>query len=534
MMKATSRAVLTLLAGGGLCSAAHADRPQIGAFMTVDQIAELQFSGPGDDVTYTEIAGDVTAQIKNRRIIASGSYRLSYRIPEYGTVDRTLNQDGVMRLQTNLIDEWVTADAGAIITRARVAPGGAAPETNSANARNLTQTYSAFFQPTITHHFGELGFTASYRYSYTKNEGTQQGLSADPLNNRFDESLDQQVTASVGMHHGELPFDWLASIEYVAENASDLSKHSRSLTATDEVTQPLTRTIALVASGGYESIEISQRKALVNPFNGQPVRDLNGRFIVDPASPRLLTYNMHGLIGDAGVIWRPSRRTRLEARAGYRYGGLTVTGLFEWKRSDRSGMTIQVTDRIESYGAALSGGLAASPAQLDLGQSNDPTSSYQNCLFGKGAGTGRCIGGALGQASASNYRERAVSVIFNHRMRRWTFSASAGYSRRNYIDTPGTLFSLAGVVDQSYFAEFSMGGVLTRQSGVSFSFRGNYFKNGQVGASDVKSGSFDTNYYRSFGRGIRLQADFSVDASKQDGITADVSGRAQLGLRYQF
>ena len=79
-----------------------------------------------------------------------------------------------------------------------------------------------------------------------------------------------------------------------------------------------------------------------------------------------------------------------------------------------------------------------------------------------------------------------------------------------------------------------MSGILTRKSGISFSFRGSLFKNGQVGQPDVKSGSFSTNYYRTFGRGIRLQANMTVDASKQDGITADVSGRAQLGLQYQF
>ncbi|RYE54657.1 MAG: hypothetical protein EOP18_07140 [Rhizobiaceae bacterium] len=119
-------------------------------------------------------------------------------------------------------------------------------------------------------------------------------------------------------------------------------------------------------------------------------------------------------------------------------------------------------------------------------------------------------------------------------MRRWTFSTSGGYSRRTYIDTPGTLFSLDGVVDQIFFGDVTMSGILTRDSGVSFSFRSSLFKNGQVGSRDVKSGSVSTNYYRTFGRGIRMQADLSVDASKQDGITADVSGRAKLGLFYQF
>ena len=534
MSSATSRALAALLVGSGLCGAAHADRPKYEAALDVQEISELQLSGPGDSVTYTEVSGNVGVQIKNRRIVASGTYRLSYRIREMGNIAKSLNQDGAMRMQADVIDEWLTLDAGAIVTRSRVAPGGAAPQINSANAQNLTQTYSTYLQPSIIHHFGNLGFSGTYRYGYTKNEGRQAGLANDPLTNRFDQSVNQQATVSIGMEKSALPFSWMGTVEYGHENDSDLAKHTRSLTATAQITVPVTHTIALVTSGGYEKTQISQRDALVNPLTGAPVRDRNGRFIVDPASPRTLTYDVNGLIADGGLIWRPSQRTRLEARAGYRYGGLTFSGLMEMKPSKRSGMTVIVSDRIQSFGAGLGAGLAGSPADLNLGQSVDPTSSFQNCLFGKGAGTGRCVGGSLGQASASSYREKAATIIFTRVLRHWALSASAGYTRRNYIDAPGTLFSLAGVVDQSFFGDVSLTGALTRTSGIAFSFRGSLFKNGQVGASDVQSGSFNTSYYRSFGRGIRLQADFAVEASKQDGITADVSGRAQLGLQYEF
>jgi hypothetical protein len=58
--------------------------------------------------------------------------------------------------------------------------------------------------------------------------------------------------------------------------------------------------------------------------------------------------------------------------------------------------------------------------------------------------------------------------------------------------------------------------------------------NGQIGASDVMAGSFSTNYNRSFGRGIQMQASVAVDGTKQENIPADISGRAQLGLQYKF
>ena len=521
--------------GGGNSTRQPRNRPKFALGLDLQEVVEQQFRGVGDDVTYTEVSGDLGVQIKNRRIVASGTYRVSYRIPERGKIGKSFTQNGVMRAQATVIRDLLTMDTGVIVTRSRVDPGGAAPQTNSANAKNLTQTYSTFVQPTVSHHFGELGFNAVYRYAYTKNSGKvgAQAVGARPVN-RFDDSISHQVSTSVGMKRSELPFDWKASLEYARENASSLAKHTRSFNAAGEITLPVSGSLALVSSGGYERIRISERPPLLDSVTGIPVTDGKGRFIADPATPRVMTYEISGIIADAGVIWRPSSRTRLEMRAGYRYDDLTVTGLFEMKFSDRTGLTFILTDRIESFGQSVSGGLAAAPVELDLTQSSDPNSSFQNCLFGKGAGTGRCVGGALSQASASNYRERSGSLIFSHRMRRWSFSTSGGYSRRTYIDTPGTVLSLAGVVDQNFFAELQMSGILSRQSGISFSFRGNLFKNGQAGQPNVTSGSFSSNYYRTFGQGIRLQANMTLDASKQDGMTADVSGRAQLGLQYQF
>lgn len=535
MIRRTSRAVLGLLVGGAACGAAHAERPELGAVLDVQQIAEAQFSGEGtDDVTYTEITGTIAGQIKNRRIIASGTYRLSYRLPEMGDIGKSFAQDGVLRVQGNVIEEWLTVDAGAIVTRSRIDPSGAAPQTNSGSAKNLAQTYSVFFQPSFAHRFGDLSTGASYRYAYTKNEGSSGAATANgPPTDRFDSATNQEASLSLGMAQSDLPFDWQLSASHRMEDASNLAKHSRATSLIGEVKLPIGGTVALVGSAGYERTRVSERRALLDPLTGLPVLADSGKFVVDPASPRILTYDVAGLIADGGLIWRPSRRSRFELRAGYRYGGLSVTGLIELKPSERSGLTLAITDRIESFGEGVSGGLANSGPELDLDQL-DPESSYQDCLFGKSSGSGRCLGGSLGQASARSYRDRAVNVIVTRQMRKWTFSGSLGYSRRTYIDDPGSPVSLAGIVDQSFFGNSTFGTQLTRTSGLSFSFNGNLFKNGQVGASDVLAGSFSSNYFRSFGRNIQLQANLSVDASKQDGSTADISGRAQLGLQYKF
>lgn len=536
MSSARSRVLLGLFAGGAACGPACADRPEFGAFMNMEQVAESQLHGPGeDDVTYTEVSGLLTAQIRNKRIVATGTYRLGYRISEAGDTPKSINQDGLMRLQANVIDEWLTMETGAIITRSRVDAGGPAPQFNIGNPQNLTQTYSAFIQPTVQHRLGEVGFGLSYRFAYTQNETSQDNVATvGPTNDRFDSSRIQQVTLNAGQDPGSLPFGWKLSSEYRHENTTSLDEHFRSINVIGEVRVPLgSSAFALTGSGGYEKVRTSERSALIDPLTGLPVLGKGGRFVVDPASPRQLTYEISGLVANAGVIWKPSRRTRMEARVGRRYGDLSVTGLVEMRPSERSGLTLIVSDRVESFGQGVSNGLAGTTPALDVTQV-DPSSSYQDCLFGKTKGSGQCIGGALGQASASSYREQAANIIFTRTMRTWSFSGGLGYSRRTYIDNPNSPVSLDGVVDQSFFSNITISRPLTRESGVSFSFAGNLFKNGQVGTPDVMSGSFTTNYYRSFGRGLQMQASVAVDGSKQDGMTADVSGRARLGLQYRF
>src|SRR3546814_16344225 len=90
---------------------------------------------------------------------------------------------------------------------------------------------------------------------------------------------------------------------------------------------PIGPTVALLGGVGYEDIEIGQRDPLLDA-DGVPVRDANGRFVTDKSSPRRLSFDTDGLIWDAGVMWRPSRRTSLPARVGARQGATPTTGRF--------------------------------------------------------------------------------------------------------------------------------------------------------------------------------------------------------------
>ncbi|MBW8911308.1 MAG: hypothetical protein JF564_05350, partial [Sphingomonas sp.] len=317
-----------------------------------------------------------------------------------------------------------------------------------------------------------------------------------------------------------------------SEHATQLAQHYKAGNISGEVIVPLFASIAVVGSVGYQGTRTSERSSLIDA-NGLPVTDSKGRFVTDPNSPRTLTYDVKGIVGDGGIIWRPSHRTRLEARAGYRYNGLSFNGVFEYQPGPRSGMTMIIFDRIDSFGRGVTGGIAQAPASFDPSQV-DGGSGYQNCLFGKQKGSGSCLSATLGSATASAYRSRGGNFIYTYRMHQTQINLAIGYARRNYIDLPGAPGSLDGVVDQSIFVQGGIGQQLTRNSGVTFSFTGNLFKNGQVGASDVLSGAINGGYYQSFGRGLRAQASVGVEASTQEGVPVDVSSRAQLGVRYQF
>ena len=119
-----------------------------------------------------------------------------------------------------------------------------------------------------------------------------------------------------------------------------------------DVVVPVGPTLALTAGVGYEDIQASQRD-FVRDAGGVPVPDASGRLTPDPTAPRLLTYDMDGIMYDGGIIWRPSPRTELQARAGHRYGGTTYLGSFTHQIGDHASVNAAVYDTVETFGRQL-------------------------------------------------------------------------------------------------------------------------------------------------------------------------------------
>ena len=89
--------------------------------------------------------------------------------------------------------------------------------------------------------------------------------------------------------------------------------------------------------------------------------DSRGRFVTDPASPRRIAYDFDGIFWDAGVIWRPSRRTFLEARVGRRYDSMSYTGSLSYQMGSGSGIQVGVYDSVQTFGQQVNGTLASLP-----------------------------------------------------------------------------------------------------------------------------------------------------------------------------
>jgi uncharacterized protein (PEP-CTERM system associated) len=474
----------------------------------------------------------LTGTTKTRRIVASANYQLEQRFAEFGTVQHNQSQNGLARVRIELVDNLLALDAGAIATHTRTDPAGAAPQSDTGGAKNLSQIYSFFISPELIWHVGEVGIAANYRYGYVINQGSDTpAIAGETPIERLDNSQNHNALLSIGMKRSSLPFDWSLDNQYEFDKTVNLARHTVIVSSTLGVTVPVTRSIALVTSDGYESTTSSQRQPL--RVNGLPVQTAKGKFVVDPNSPRMLTYDIEGVIANAGVLWVPSRRTRLEARVGYRHGGLSLTGQFDYVPGERNAMHVTVFDRIETAGIGATDGLASTPAAFDPTQniSNNP---IQNCVTGTSGASGGCLANTLGSTSASSYRSRGATLTFSHQMRKTAISLSAGYQRRTYIGEVGVIGSLAGVVDQSWTVQAGITRQLSRISGVNFALSGNLFNNGAPGVADVKAVAFNGGYFRTFGRKLRAQATFGVEDSKTDGAAADITARAQLTLGYQF
>ena len=511
------------------------ERAQVQPYLEIDQsaLADLKNGGPVD--LYTSFVGGVDASIRERNVQGQVSYRGEYRIGNNNTGDSWVHS-GIARARVDAVPQLVTIDAGALATRTRTDLRGGLPAINLGNPANVSQIYAGYVGPTIAAQADGIDVNAFYRFGYTKSETETQGLTlpaGSPALGSFDSSTNHTAGASVGMRSGVLPFGWTVSVGYSRDDATQLDQRYEGKFARADVIVPVTPTVALAGGAGYEKIQSSQRDVLRNA-NGVPVVDSGGRYVTDPASPRLLAYDTAGLIWDVGVIWRPSPRTSLQAKAGWRYGDVTFAGAFSWEMSRSQSIQVNAYDGLQTFGGQLISSLANVPTQFLV--SRDPFGGQlSGCVFGAGGGgAGACLSPALQSVSSGVYRSSGVNAIWNYRRGLWQGGVALGYNRRHFYAPTVGGFGINGVTDQNAFGQLYVKRRLEGDAAVEGNIFVNWSNSSLANAAASVGMGASGSYYRQIFRGLSGSASLGLYSTDQDGSPDTLIGAGQLGLRYTF
>lgn len=508
---------------------------QIQPYIEVSQILSAELT-PGDDVlTYTQVAAGVDANAQTRNSGVSVSVRYERNIGYGETVD-TDTISGVARGYLSLVPRSLTLEAGALASQTRVDGGGAVSPNPLVSADATSQIYSLYAGPSFATQAGAVDVAAVARVGYNRFENNDAVISAagDPID-VFDDSVTYNGQVIASARAGDpLPVGLAVTAGGYQEDVSNLDQRVRDLYVRVDVTIPVSPSLAVVGGIGYEDVEISSRDA-VRDVDGNPVVGADGRLLTDEASPRLIAFDVDGLLWDVGVLWRPSSRTSLSARVGERYDSTTYYGNFTYAPSRRSALAISVYDRVSGFGGTLNNSLAA--LSSDFVAARNPVTGDFGGLVTNGAESDAGVGlvNSLGSVRSAAFRGRGVNASYQRQIGRLTAAVGAGYDRRTFIAPEGSaLEAVDGVRDESYYVT----GALTRQLGQNASIQANAYVNWfEAGTpdGDLTAMGASAAYNRSITDRLSARAALAVDYFDSDFTDEDfATATALLGLRYDF
>ncbi|MFN4019275.1 MAG: preprotein translocase subunit YajC [Erythrobacter sp.] len=501
-------------------------------YIEVGQVLSAELS-PGDDVlTFTTIAAGIDINVQGRNSGAAVSLRYERNIG-YGndSVD-TDTISGIARGTLALVPNTLSLEAGALASRSRVDGGGGTTANPLVREDAESRFYSVYAGPSLDTRVGDVGVQGVARVGYNRfeNDALLTNAQGQPVD-VFDDSVTYLGQLRAGTRAGEvLPVGLAVTAGGFQEDISNLDQRVRDLFVRGDVTVPLSPTLALVGGVGYENVEISSRDAL-RDANGDPVIGNDGRFVTDPASPRIIAFDVDGLLWDVGVMWRPSSRTALEARVGERYDSTTYYGTFTYTPNKRSAFALSVYDGVTGFGGLLGNSLAGLSSDFEAIR-NPVTGDFGGLVNGT---EGQSIIGGLGSVRSAAFRGRGVRASYQRTMGRTTAALGAGYDRRTFIAAQGTvLAALDGLTDESYYV---VGG-LTRQIGQNANLTTNAYVNWFDSASangDVTAVGGSAAYNRSLTRRLTARAAVALDYFDSEFTAEDFAfATALVGLRYDF
>lgn len=502
-------------------------------YIEAQQLVTKELS-PGDEtLTYSELAAGLDASIQGRHNAAAVSLRYEHRFG-WGRAEDDDTVSGIANGYMTVMP-GVTFHAGGLAARTRVEADGSAVLSPLDDGDTVTQIYSVFAGPSVATHAGDVAVNANYRIGYNK-VTTPDALVVAPGSapvDLYDDGTVQIADIHAGIKPGQgLPIGVGAGATYYQEDISNLDQRVRDFAARADVTVPVTNTLAVVGGAGYEDVEISSRDAL-RDVTGAPVVGPDGRYVTNKSGPRVLAYDTSGFIWDAGVIWRPSRRTALEAHVGHRYGSTSYYGSFAYAPNSRSAFNVSVYDNIAGFGGQLTRALDSLPTDFEAVR-NPLSGGIGGCVSSLEGGS--CVSGALGSVRSSTFRARGVMATYSVNMGRLSTGVGGGYDRRRFIAAPGTVLAVAnGVIDENYWVAGYLNAKLDEHSGIRTDIYANWLQSGSALGNDETAIGATASYYRSLSRHLSAIAAIGVDGIERDAPLIDEwIGSALVGVRYSF
>ncbi|WP_375403639.1 hypothetical protein [uncultured Sphingomonas sp.] len=537
------RARLSLAAASALTVAGSASaqeaatrraRTYVRPYVEASQILTADLND-GDIVTFTTLSVGVDAGVNTARSEAQIGLRYDRLISWDDDVGDSDVLSGLAR-GSYLVAPGLTIEAGGIATRARSDNRGSAPGVLIGEPDNITQIYSLYAGPTLSRPVGMARLDAGYRIGYTKVETPDSVLLAPGLGRRdfYDDATNHLATARLSVAPGAvLPVGLALSAGYEREDAGQLGQRYEGVLVRGDVLAPVSATVALAAGVGYEKIESSSRQPLVTPEGAIAVDD-DGRFLSDPSRPRRVDYRTDGVYYDAGVVWRPNRRTEARASIGERYGSFSGTGSLSYQASESVGLAVGVYDGVQTFGRQLRQGIANLPTSF-VSARDQFTQTYNGCVFGTSGRTpGGCLNAVFQSINTTSYRARGIDAVISATRGVHQFGAGAGYAnRRLHAGRLPVGVTVFGVEDESVYGSLFYARSLTPASGFNAQAFLNYYNTVGLGDDEVYAGGAVATYFHRFGR-LQTTASAGIYGFQVGDFDDQWSAQALLGARYSF
>lgn len=508
---------------------------EIAPYIEAAQVVTAELE-PGDDVvTYSRVAAGVDAGFGGRYSQGSVSLRYERRIGYDDNVADTDTFSGIARTSLALAGPNVTFEAGGLASRTRVEGNGATSIGGFGTDDDSTsQIYSVYAGPAVQTNVGMAEVSGAYRFGYTRVESpdavlvTPGGEPADI----FDDATTHNAALRVGIAPDTvLPIGVGVGAGWNRQDVSNLDQRIDDRHVRADVTVPVSPNVALIGGIGYEDVQVSSRDAL-RDVNGDPVIGTDGRFVTDDGAPRQIAYETDGIIWDVGVMWRPSTRTSLTASVGRRYGSTTYYGSLSYAPNDRSSLSVNVYDNINSFGGQVVGALGDLGTDFDAFR-NPVTGDLGGCVAGTEGDN--CALARLGSIRSGVFRSRGVSASYGASAGRTSWGIGAGYDRRTFIAGENTVLAgIDGVADENYWIAAYGSRQLDRWSQFSLGGSASMFDSGLDNAGEALGYSVTAAYNRTFIEGLSGTAAVGLDGITREDLPDYRAASALVGLRYTF